>query len=254
MTVFKINPFRATPNVSLYQALYTHMREAVVSGELKGGMKLPSTRALADELNISRNTVLNAYRQLLAEGYLEGREGSGTFVASILPETFLVASHHTTPKIARPHPAESPRPIFSERAKAQIAVSQGPTGGKSPRPFLAETPALDAFPYKLWSRLIVRQARRMSVSNFMYQDSSGYRPLREAIAAHVAVSRQVHCTSEQVMIVPGSQGGLDLAARMLVNGATLFGWRIQATPVREVHCSGPAHTLFQFQLITKDWL
>ena len=217
MTVFKINPFRATPNVSLYQALYTHMREAILSGELKGGMKLPSTRALADELNISRNTVLNAYRQLLAEGYLEGREGSGTFVASILPETFLMASHHTTPKIARPHQAESPRPIFSERAKAQMAVSQGPTGGKSPRPFLAETPALDAFPYKLWSRIIVRQARRMPASNFMYQDSSGYRPLREAIAAHVAVSRQVHCTPEQVMIVPGSQAALDLAARMLVN-------------------------------------
>jgi GntR family transcriptional regulator / MocR family aminotransferase len=217
MMIFESHPFHPAPNVSLYQTLYTHMRQAILSGELKGGMKLPSTRALADELNISRNTALNAYRQLLAEGYLEGREGSGTFVASILPETLLTASHHTAPKTVNPRKIESPRPIFSERAKAQIAVSQPPTGGKSPRPFLAETPALDAFPYKLWSRLIVRQARRMSPGNFMYQDSSGYRPLREAIAAHVSVSRQVHCTPEQVMIVPGSQGALDLAARMLVN-------------------------------------
>src|SRR5271157_6461081 len=153
MTVFKINPFRPPKNVSLYQALYTHMRTAILAGELKGGMKLPSTRALADELNISRNTVFNAYRQLLAEGYLEAREGSGTFVASILPETLLTASRHTPPKTVKPHQRESPRPIFSERAKAQIAISQPATGGKSPRPFLAETPALDAFPYKLWSRI-----------------------------------------------------------------------------------------------------
>jgi GntR family transcriptional regulator/MocR family aminotransferase len=219
MTIFKDNPFRPTPNAPLYQALYTHMRAAILSGELKDGMKLPSTRALADELNVSRNTVLNAYRQLLAEGYLEGREGSGTFVAHVLPELLLTAPHPAshTPKAARLPRAGSPRPLFSERAKSQIGVSQPPTGGKSPRPFIAESPALDVFPYQLWSRLVVRQARRMPVSNFVYQDSAGYRPLREAIVAHVTVSRQVHCAPEQVMIVSGSQGALDLAARMLIN-------------------------------------
>lgn len=217
MNIFRNHPFQPEPNATLYQALYTHMRAAILSGELKGGMKLLSTRALADDLNISRNTVLNAYRQLLAEGYLEGREGSGTFVAEILPENLLTAPLHTKPKTAPPQQTESPRPIFSERAKAQIAVSQPPTGGKSPRPFLAEAPALDVFPHKLWSRLVVRAARRMPASSFMYQDSSGYLPLREAIAAHVAVSRQVHCTPEQVMIVSGSQGALDLVSRMLAN-------------------------------------
>ena len=83
--------FHPAPDVPLYQALYTHFRAAILSGELAGGMKLPSTRALAEELNISRNTVLNAYRQLLAEGYLDGKEGSGTFVARILPEQLLAA-------------------------------------------------------------------------------------------------------------------------------------------------------------------
>jgi GntR family transcriptional regulator/MocR family aminotransferase len=217
MATFRSNPFHPSPDVPLYQALYTHMRSAILAGELKGGMKLPSTRALADELNVSRNTVLNAYRQLLAEGYLESREGSGTFVARLLPEWLLVAPRHTTPKTAQPQRAESPRPLFAERAKAQMAVSQPPPAGKLPRPFLAEAPALDAFPYQLWSRLVVRQARRMPVHSLMYQDSAGYRPLREAIAAHVAISRQVRCTPEQVMIVPGSQGALDLAARMLIN-------------------------------------
>lgn len=217
MTTFKEHPFHPAPDVTLYQALYTHMRTAILSGELKGGMKLPSTRALADELNISRNTVLNAYRQLLDEGYLEGREGSGTFVARVLPESLLTAPRHSKPKIAQPQQAESPRPVFSERAKAQISAAQPPSSGKLPYPFLAEAPALDTFPYKLWSRLVVRQTRLLPINNFAYQDSAGYRPLREAIAAHVAVSRQVHCTPDQVMIVSGSQGALDLAARMLVN-------------------------------------
>jgi GntR family transcriptional regulator / MocR family aminotransferase len=218
MTIFRDRPFQPDSNTPLYQALYVHLRAAILSGELKGGMKLPSTRALAEELNISRNTVLSAYRQLLAEGYLDSSEGSGTFVAQVLPELLLTAPHPAarTLKRAQPPHVTHPQPLFSERAKAQIAISQPPTVGK-PRPFVPEAPALDVFPYQPWSRLVVRQARRIPMSNFMYQDSAGYRPLREAIAAHVAVSRQVHCTPEQVMITPGSQGALDLTARMLIN-------------------------------------
>src|SRR5512140_1310336 len=142
MDIFKGNPFQPTENLPLYQALYAHIRAAILSGELKDGMKLPSTRALAEELNISRNTVLNAYRQLLAEGYLESRAGSGTFVAQVLPDLLLTASYPDwrTPKAVRPSHAESPRPRFSERAQAQLVVSQPPTVGK-PRPFLAEVPA-----------------------------------------------------------------------------------------------------------------
>lgn len=217
MTLFKGNLFRLDSNVPLYQALYTHMRAAILSGELMGGMKLPSTRALAEELNVSRNTVLNAYRQLLAEGYLEGREGSGTFVAHVLPELLLSAPLAAAPKTDQSPPSEFPHPQFSARARAQIAIVQPASDGTLPRPFVPEAPALDVFPYPLWSRLVARHARQMPVNHFTYQASAGYRPLREAIAAHVAVSRQVHCTAAQIVIVAGSQGALDLAARMLVN-------------------------------------
>jgi GntR family transcriptional regulator/MocR family aminotransferase len=223
MAVLNRERFHPAPDVPLYQALYSHLRAAILSRELQGGMKLPSTRALAEELNISRNTVLNAYRQLLAEGYLEGREGSGTFVAHLLPEQLLAAPYPAwrARKSARPSQAKTSQPVFSERAKAQIAISQPPSDGKLPRPFTPEAPALDVFPYQLWSRLVVRQVRHLPVNMYVYQDSAGYRPLREAIAAHVAVSRQVHCAPEQVMIVPGSQGALDLTARMLINGDDL---------------------------------
>ncbi|HSB03201.1 MAG TPA: PLP-dependent aminotransferase family protein, partial [Anaerolineales bacterium] len=221
MSIFESSLFQPDSNTALYQTLYQHIRAAILSGELTSGMKLPSTRALAEELNISRNTVLNAYRQLLAEGYLEGREGSGTFVARVLPELLLSAPHGGSRRLksARPLPAASRQPRFSEHAKAQIRASQSSARGELPRPFIPEAPALDVFPYQLWTRLLVRQARRMPAPHFTYQDSAGYRPLREAIVAHVTVSRQVHCAPDQVMIVSGSQGALDLAARMLLNGS-----------------------------------
>jgi GntR family transcriptional regulator/MocR family aminotransferase len=219
MTILKGTLFRPDSNAPLYQALYVHIRAAILSGELTRGTKLPSTRALAEELNISRNTVLNAYRQLLAEGYLEGKEGSGTFVAHVLPE-LLLAAPHPAARTRQGEPrrrTEPSQPVFSERAREQILAARPPSDGSLPRPFVPEAPALDAFPFQLWSRLVVRQARRMPVNNFAYQDSAGHRPLREAIVAHVTVSRQVHCTPEQVMIVSGSQGALDLAARMLID-------------------------------------
>src|SRR5574342_17883 len=102
MSIFNDHSFRPTPDAPLYQALYAHMRAAILSGELKDGMKLPSTRALADELNVSRNTVLNAYRQLLAEGYLDSTEGSGTFVTHVLPEWLLTAPHLDSPRSTQP--------------------------------------------------------------------------------------------------------------------------------------------------------
>ena len=220
MTTFRINPFSSDLDAPLYQQLYAYMQTAILSGELKRGMKLPSTRALADEFSISRNTVLNAYRQLMAEGYLESAEGSGTFVTRVLPEHLLMAPSRVAP--TNTQLIESRQPLFSEHAKFQIAASQmtallSPSSSGLPRPFASGTPALDVFSYKLWSRLVIRQASRMPDSAFAYQDAAGYRPLREAIAAHVTVSRRVHCTPEQIIMVSGSQGALDLVSRMLIN-------------------------------------
>jgi GntR family transcriptional regulator/MocR family aminotransferase len=221
MSIFGNTPFSPALDNPLYQQLYTHLRSAILSGELKGGVKLPSTRALADELSVSRNTVLNAYGQLLAEGYLESVEGSGTFVARVLPDLLLTTPHHKVRVDTRR--TESRQPQFSENAKLQLAAPQmatpSPSLGKEgrQRPFRSGLPALDVFPYELWSRLTIRQARRMPSRAFTYQDAAGSRPLREAIAAHITVARRVHCIPDQIIIVSGSQGGLDLATRMLVN-------------------------------------
>ncbi|HUI90095.1 MAG TPA: PLP-dependent aminotransferase family protein [Anaerolineales bacterium] len=210
-------PFRPAPNITLYRALYSYLREAILSGKLPSAMKLPSSRSLAEELNLSRNTVLNAYRQLLTEGYLHSKQGSGTFVTQVLPDSLLVTARITVASTDGQKRKGPIQPILSHRAKAQVTASQQTPGRKLCRPFYADTPALDAFPYKLWSRLVIRQARQMNARNFAYQDSAGYRPLCEAIAAHITITRQVHCTADQVLIVSGAQAALDLAARMLVN-------------------------------------
>ena len=207
-------PFDATSDVPLYQQLYIHLRRAILCGELKGGTKLPSTRALAEDFKLSRNTVLTAYRQLTAEGYLEGIEGSGSFVVHTLPDDLLTPPEDVMSAEASSVAARHPQ--LSKHARLQLAAAMSYVA-HAPRPFSSDAPALDMFPYDIWSRLIVRQARHMNGGTFKYQESAGYRPLREAIAAHVAITRQIHCQPEQVVIVSGSQGALDLCARMLLN-------------------------------------
>lgn len=222
MTIFADHPFQPAPDTPLYQQIYAHLQSAILAGKLPGGMKLPSTRALAAELLVSRNTVLTAYDQLTAEGYLESVEGSGTFVADVLPDHLFTTPKPQSLLSLTTSPVMSPQPSLAARAKAQLTSSQlyarlpAAADGR-PRPFRLGMSALDGFPYQLWARLITRQARRMGVRAITYQEPAGYRPLREAIAAHVNVSRRVQCTAEQIVMVAGTQGGLDLVARLLLN-------------------------------------
>ncbi len=220
MAAFLKTPIHPELGKPLYQQLYSRLQAAILFGELKHGMKVPSTRALADELGVSRNTVLNAYRQLMVEGYLESAGGDGTYVARVLPDQLLSAPADQAIKQSQPKAA--PPTEISKNARLQLTSqlryepAQLSKKGE-PRPFRSEVPAMDAFPYKIWSRLVIRRARNMPSRDFVYQESAGYRPLREAISAHITLSRQVHCTPEQIIITSGAQGALDLAVRTLVN-------------------------------------
>lgn len=224
MTVFRRNSISPELDTPLHQQLYTHLQRAILRGDLKPGKRLPSTRALSIQLHVSRNTVLHAYQQLIAEGYLEGRVGHGTFVAQILPDHLLTASQPDD--LVESLSAEPDKPRLSERVRLQLSAPRMPFSapdepGVLARPFRFGVPDLQSFPYKLWSRLLIRQARHLPTSAFPYQHSAGYLPLREAIAAHATVSRGVHCTAEQIIIVSGVQGGLDLVARLLINDGDL---------------------------------
>ncbi len=212
-------PVDPTLPVPLYWQLYLHLRAAILSDRLKKGMKLPSTRALASELHIPRNTVVNAYEQLLAEGYLESIAASGTFVASVLPDQYLTLSTAAAP-ISPTKLTSSSHPRLSKIGAALVAEPVPNSSTISlyrPRAFRTGLPALDAFPYQLWAKLVARQARHATADTLMYQDPAGYPPLRAAIADHITVTRRVRCTPDQIIIVAGSQGALDLVARLLLN-------------------------------------
>ncbi len=180
-----------TTGVPLYQQVYASLRAAILSGELNHGAQLASTRALAAKLSVPRNTVLNAYAQLLAVGLLESAEGSGTFVAQALPDAPLTPPRRQC--VEGGQPAAPREPVLAANARLQLAAPQmfasTRTGSAAPAPFKFGMPALEAFPLALWSRLVMQQARSLSAGALAYQDTAGYRPLREAIAAQAKKKR-----------------------------------------------------------------
>lgn len=124
MNIFTDEPFDPVADRPLYQQLYHRLQRAILAGRLPGGLKLPSTRALADELMVSRNTVLTAYDQLTAEGYIESVEGSGTFVADVLPEQLLTTVATPVAPPPKPRRNETDPPTLSQRAQAMLTSPQ----------------------------------------------------------------------------------------------------------------------------------
>lgn len=201
----------------LYKQLYERLRGAILAGQLERGARLPSTRALASELGVSRTTTALAYEQLLLEGFLESRVGQGTTVARQMRAPLLREPPARTPK-KRAAAQETPPMPIAARVRALQGIHTPPHDGEGERvAFRAGEPALDLFPNEIWARLIARRARHALPGAARYQSSAGYLPLREAIAAQVGITRGVRCAPEQVIITAGSQGALDLAARTLLN-------------------------------------
>lgn len=194
--------------VPMHRQLYDALRESILNGQLAAGLRLPATRALADELGISRNTVLAAFEQLHAEGYLESRVGDGTYVAHALPER-----HAPT---QAPKTTSGPRRISNRGAllaNTPVTVQRERREGA----FRHGLGALEVFPFHVWARLEARAWRNAPRRLLAYSNPAGFMPLREAIATHLRATRSVRCDAEQVIVTTGSQQGLDLAARVLLD-------------------------------------
>lgn len=195
-----------------YRAIYGALREAILAGSLLPGARLPGTRELAREQGVARGTVVSAYELLLAEGYVEGNVGSGTYVARALPDDFLEMTRHVARK-RRASVSETPRlSDFARRVRRFSANEMRPV-----RAFRADLPALDLFPTALWARLASRRARRLSASQLLGCDPLGFPPLRAAVADYLATSRGVRASADQVVIVSGVQEALALAARLVLD-------------------------------------
>jgi len=190
--------------------IYRAIQALILSRALKPGTKLPSTRRLARHLALARTTVIAAFELLAAEGYLEGVHGSGTYVSRAL-EYRLLGRPPRHAATMRPLP-----PRLSERGQLirRLASSAGSPQGAI---FAPGIPALDAFPFEEWRRLLARVSRREGRALFAAADPRGWPALRRAIAAYLGPARGVICDPEQVIVLSSARQAVDLAARLLAD-------------------------------------
>ena len=189
-----VDKFSKTP---MLRQVYEAVRSRILSGELPSGLQLPSTRALASQLNVSRNVILEAYELLLAEGFIEGRSGSGTYVAegAVLPGY--------------------------ESASTDIPVAFQSADDLSPDPasisFRTGLPALDLFPRKTWAAMLQGVCAEALDRNLAYGDSAGERELRGELADYLSRSRGVIARPEQIVVTSGAVQAIQLIVRVLLS-------------------------------------
>jgi GntR family transcriptional regulator/MocR family aminotransferase len=192
-----------TSAIALHRQLATHLRDAILAGELAGGTRLHASRTLAQQLGVSRNTVTQALDQLVAEGYLETRIGAGTYVASGL-----------TPRARSAGGTAAAAPRLSVRVQRYVNA-RDPEGGSVPALFRPGVPDLSLFPAAVWRRVANRWLDADATRG--YGDPCGYRPLREAIAAQLRQTRGVTLGADNVIVVEGTRAALSLIADVLVD-------------------------------------
>jgi GntR family transcriptional regulator/MocR family aminotransferase len=198
----------------LQSQIADQIRQLVACSILAPASRVPSTRALSEQLGVSRNTVSLAYDLLIAEGILEAESSAGTMVSRVLPAAFVrVAS------LPQPYAAADARPA----ARRPVAFA-----GRGPRvvdarkrglayDFRLGQPDVALFPYNAWRRLIVQHVGRAGPALVRYGDPAGLPELRAAIAAHLRLARGICCEPNQVVVVAGVQEGLNLVARVLIS-------------------------------------
>ncbi|HEY6925801.1 MAG TPA: PLP-dependent aminotransferase family protein, partial [Steroidobacteraceae bacterium] len=193
--------------IPVYRQVYERLHAAITSGTLRPGERLPSVRSLASQLATARGTIDVAYELLASQGYIVCSGAAGTRVAPTL--TLPLTQPDVSNSQRRPARASG----TSRKNPPQTAPN--PTLA-APLPFQMGMPALDAFPRRVWSRLATRLARELPLSSMMYPAPLGHPPLREAIAAYLAVARGIQCSAHSIVVTAGYQGALGLITRVLL--------------------------------------
>lgn len=206
----------------LHEQIYRELRRAIVARILRPETRIASSRALAEDLGVSRTTTQLALDKLQAEGYLVARHGSGTYVATALPDDALQVEPASSQARGKPlaHGA-APQEQASALSRRGAALATGSPAARRvagpARAFRIGVPALELFPIELWSQLSRRRVAAMTVRDLDYGQAPGLPALREAIAEHVGAARGARCEADQVYIVGGAQRGLDFLCRVLLD-------------------------------------
>lgn len=197
---------------SLQHQLYTQVRQAIIARQLPAGARLPSTRNLVAELGLSRNTIVNAFDRLVAEGYLDSRVGSGIYVAQLPAMTSSLAAKPLHPAGAAKSDRSVPRRLAS---LPNVALTpEYPTA--QVRPFRPCQPAIDQFPLRTWTRSRGRALRLYRKELMRESDPAGLPQLRSALRTYLSDARGVRCETEQITITAGAQEALSLIAAALI--------------------------------------
>jgi len=211
MTIVHIDKGGADP---IHRQIYRQLRQKILTGELAAGSRLPPSRRLADNSGVARITVMQAYEQLEAEGFVVTHAGAGTFVVPDLPglEQSVQAS------AGRSETAQPPLTEWGRRVMAQsLPEGKGLSDFRPEIDFAIGRSFTQLFPYDIWRRLLGRYLSTDDAMLSRYGSPAGFFPLRQAIADYLGRARGVRCHAEQVVIVSGAQQALDILARLILN-------------------------------------
>lgn len=187
----------------LHRQIYSHLRRMIEQNVLPGGTRLSSTRMLATEIGVGRNTVIAAYEQLAAEGYIALQPG-------LPPQVTHVAGNVRKARRAEKEPNPS--------ARGELMLAQPYHHGEPGQlAFHPGMPDAGSFPFNTWSKILARRTKHAGLDLFGTYHVTGYPALREALATYLGASRGVQCAPEQVIITNGAQAGFDLLARLLLD-------------------------------------
>ncbi len=205
-------------SVPLHTQVYAGLRDSILDGRLRPGASMPSTRALPSLLGVSRNTVLEAYNQLWSEGFIEARVGSGTYVAHSIPDHhFRSQKAEGSPKPSSGPPVTEPPRLSARGQRMAAAPAFTKEFWRRPEAFYPGLPDYELLPLETWRKLSDKRLTQPRRTYLGYGNPGGYGPLRRVIAEYLAASRGVRCQPKQVIVVSGSQQGLDLTTRVLLD-------------------------------------
>jgi GntR family transcriptional regulator/MocR family aminotransferase len=185
--------------------IYRQLRRAILAGRLRPGDPLPPSRELARTLGVSRTTVTVAYDRLAGEGFVASRVGAGTFIAERVRQPTRPTKKPAVVGALEPRAIwDSVRVSTAFWREAQYDFRSGPPDGS-------------LFPHEIWRRLIARELRSKTVATGMYGGPAGHPGLRDAIARHIAISRGVEASADDITITNGAQQAIDIVARVLIS-------------------------------------